>query len=54
MKFFPGPGEEISMIVSYGDDSRAERLLPEQYANGLVHQEGQNVVSYVTAPQCIQ
>uniref|UniRef100_A0A915PEM3 ENT domain-containing protein n=1 Tax=Setaria digitata TaxID=48799 RepID=A0A915PEM3_9BILA len=52
--------EEIPMIVSYrganqdGSRDRTSHLVPEQYANGLIHQEGQNVINYVTASQCIQ
>ncbi|VBB35206.1 unnamed protein product, partial [Acanthocheilonema viteae] len=53
-------GEEVPMIVSYcaenqdGNHTRDSRLMPEQYANGLIHQEEQNVINYVTASQCIQ
>ncbi|EFO24849.2 hypothetical protein LOAG_03641 [Loa loa] len=52
--------EEVPMIVSYraenqdGNLNRASHLVPEQYANGLIHQEGQNVINYVTASHCIQ
>ncbi|EJW81449.1 ENT domain-containing protein [Wuchereria bancrofti] len=52
--------EEVPMIVSYRAENqdqnlnRATHLVPEQYANGLIHQEGQNVINYVTASQCIQ
>ncbi|KAM3727397.1 BRCA2-interacting transcriptional repressor EMSY [Dirofilaria immitis] len=51
---------EVPMIVSYrvenqdGNRNRTSHLIPEQYANGLIHQDGQNVISYVTTPQCIQ
>uniref|UniRef100_A0A0R3RSA1 ENT domain-containing protein n=1 Tax=Elaeophora elaphi TaxID=1147741 RepID=A0A0R3RSA1_9BILA len=52
--------EEVPMIVSYcaenqdGNRNHGSHLMPEQYANGLIHQEGQNVINYVTASQCIQ
>ncbi|KAK6112832.1 ENT domain family protein [Brugia pahangi] len=55
-----GVSEEVPMIVSYRTENqdqnlnRATHLVPEQYANGLIHQEGQNVINYVTASQCIQ
>ncbi|CAG9535499.1 unnamed protein product [Cercopithifilaria johnstoni] len=52
--------EEVPTIVSYcgenqdGNRNRGSHLMPEQYANGLIHQEDQNVINYVTASQCIQ
>ncbi|VDK63976.1 unnamed protein product [Onchocerca ochengi] len=52
--------EEVPVIVSYraenqdGNHNRTSHLMPEQYANGLIHQDGQNVINYVTASQCIQ
>ncbi|VDK77053.1 unnamed protein product [Litomosoides sigmodontis] len=48
--------EEVPMVVSYcaENQDRSSHLMSEQYANGLIHQEGQNVINYVTASQCIQ
>ncbi|OZC08498.1 ENT domain protein [Onchocerca flexuosa] len=52
--------EEVPVIVSYraenqdGNRNRTSHLMPEEYANGLIHQDGQNIINYVTAPQCIQ
>lgn len=37
-----------------GNRNRDSHLMPEQYTNGLIRQEGQNVINYVTASQCIQ
>ncbi|VDN46262.1 unnamed protein product [Gongylonema pulchrum] len=42
------------MAVDFGEENRGESVLPEQYPNGLIHQEGQSVINYVTASQCIQ
>lgn len=47
--------EQIPMIISYRGENRGEsRLVPEQYANGLIRQEEHNVINYITASQCIQ
>uniref|UniRef100_A0A1I8EWI0 ENT domain-containing protein n=1 Tax=Wuchereria bancrofti TaxID=6293 RepID=A0A1I8EWI0_WUCBA len=55
-----GVSEEVPMIVSYSAENQDQNLnhathvVPEQYAIGLIHQEGQNVINYVTASRCIQ
>lgn len=52
--------KEAPMIASYhtanrdGNLDHGSHMVAEQYANGLIHQEGQNIINYVTASQCIQ
>lgn len=56
LAFLGTTSEEVPMIVSYcaENQDRRSHLMSEQYANGLIHQEGQNIINYVTASQCIQ
>ncbi|VDM98230.1 unnamed protein product [Thelazia callipaeda] len=50
--------EGIPVLVSHHEENRIinrdARIISGQFTNGLIRQENQNVISYVSTPQCIQ